>query len=70
MSERSRGWACPRERVRPASEVEIRFGRNLLNRVSSEWPPYLAVMTPSAFSTAQAYLGEPFEECWAWVESI
>jgi len=57
MPENSRGWACPPGKARPASEVEIRLGRDLLIRESSTWPPYLAVTTPSAYRTAQPYLG-------------
>ena len=57
MSERARGWACPPGKVRPAAEVEIRFGHNLLKQESAKWPPYLAITTPSAFRTAQPYLG-------------
>ena len=57
MPENSRGWACPPGKVRPASEVEIRFGHSLLKQESTKWPSYLAITTPSALNTAQPYLG-------------
>ena len=56
MSTRTRGWEMPGSEMRPASEVEIRLGSNLLNAESSGWPPCLAVTTPAAMRIAQSRL--------------
>ena len=55
MSTLRRGWNNGGQ-ARPASEIDIRYDHGLLKRESSKWPRYVAVTTPSAYSTAQPYL--------------
>ncbi len=56
MSRETRGWTGA-DRAKPAEEVDIRYGRGLLKRESSQWPRYAAVTTPTAYATAGPYLG-------------
>ena len=55
-------WGGSDETPRPASEVDIRYGHGLLEKVSSAWPSYFVVTTPSAYGAAQPHLGRKPEE--------
>ena len=57
MTELGRGWTGG-NRFRPAREVEIRYGHDLLRNESADWPRYVVVTTPTAWKTAQPYLSK------------
>lgn len=50
------GWS-KFENARNAADHSILYGHNLLGQESSNWPPYFAVTSPSAYSNAKTYLG-------------
>lgn len=50
-----RGWAYAGE-VRPAREVDIRYGSGLLQSESAGWPRYLVVATGNPWKVVQPYL--------------
>ncbi len=42
--------------MKPASQIEIRYGHGCVKRESSNWPRYLAVTSPHAYQAAYPYL--------------
>ena len=55
--EKPRGSWTGAGEARKAAEHDLRYGHGLLERESSEWPPYFAVSSPSAHGAASEYLG-------------
>ena len=55
MAVANRGWTNF-ENAATALEVDIRFGNDLVAKESSDWPEYVVVTTPTAYSTAKPYL--------------
>lgn len=55
MSELGRGWTGG-DRFRPARDVDVRYGHELVRNESAAWPRYVAVSTRSAWKTVQPYL--------------
>jgi glycerol dehydrogenase-like iron-containing ADH family enzyme len=51
----SRGWSNS-GRAKPAAEIDIRYGRQLLSTASANWPRYLAITSPTAYRVADSYL--------------
>ena len=70
MTTTGRGWDCA-SRAKPASEIDIRYGRSLLRHESAGWPRYGIVATPSALAAARAHLKrEPEGVAYAeWLDS-
>ena len=52
-----RGWTHG-ERFRPAREVEIIYGHNLVKSASSDWPSYLAVSGKTAWNLVEKYVSK------------
>lgn len=51
----ARGWTNSRQ-AKPAAEIDIRYGHQLLATDSAGWPAYLAVTSPTAHRVATPYL--------------
>ena len=51
------GWSNASQ-AKPASELTIRYGHDLLRRESEQWPRYLVVTMPDAYEAAQSYLAK------------
>ena len=52
-----RGWTGG-QNFRPAREVDVIYGHGLVKNESAIWPRYVAVTTPTAWKTAQPYIGQ------------
>ena len=71
-----RGWTHG-ERFRPAREVEIIYGHNLVKSASSDWPSYLAVSGNTAWNLVEKYVSKAPEGVgivtqldWAHLEEV
>ena len=71
-----RGWTHG-ERFRPAREVEIIYGHNLVKSASSDWPSYLAVSGKTAWNIVEKYVSKAPEGVgivtqldWAHLEKV
>lgn len=51
----SRGWSDSSQ-AKPAAEIDMRYGHQLLSKNSASWPRYLAITSPTAFRVAESYL--------------
>ncbi len=43
---------------KPAADIDMRYGHNLLRQESEGWPPYAVVSTPSAIKAAEPHFGK------------
>ena len=43
---------------KPAADIDMRYGHNLLKQESEDWPSYAVVSTPSAIKAAEPHLGK------------
>jgi glycerol dehydrogenase-like iron-containing ADH family enzyme len=50
-----RGWSDSRQ-AKPAAEIDIRYGHQLLAQTSASWPRYLTITSPTAYRTAESFL--------------
>ena len=57
MNKGKRGWSQS-NLSKPAADIDIRYGHNLLKQESETWPSYAVVSTPSAFKMAQSHFGK------------
>ena len=71
-----RGWTHG-ERFRPAREVEIIYGHDLVKSASSDWPSYLAVSGKTAWNLVEKYVSKTPEGVgivtqldWAHLEEV
>lgn len=64
----SRGWSNSGQ-AKPAAELDIRFGHQLLSNESASWPRYLAITSPTAYRTAEPYLATTPTEI-AYIRSL
>ena len=58
MNELGRGWKQG-DKFRPARDVEVRYGHQLVRDESSNWPPYLVVTGHTAWQAASRYVARP-----------
>ncbi len=49
------------DRMKPASEYDIRYGHRLVASTSSQWPSYIAVSSPTAYKVTEPHLSRPPE---------